>query len=154
MRTYYLFSSQVDTTAEVESQSPEKAITKYLSYLVDSGQIAHTERGSIRPFVRWSHIEPGEFNTDVKLSQAGIEYLKSSPSEVSSLPTQEGQYLQQSQPQGYYGEAAGDYGSSPNSGALAPSVLPASNVGVLPGQSDSIFGDSPIMALSQKSRGR
>lgn len=152
MKLYYIFSSQIDITAEVEASSPEKAITKYLSYLVDIGQIAHTERGSIRPFVRWSHVEPGEFVTDVKLSSVASNYLPENTSQLSqSTSTMNRVPLQQS-----YSPPAQEYLPEDDTYeepvAIAPSVLPASYVSAVPNEQDSVFGSSPIMSISKKRR--
>lgn len=152
MKLYYIFSSKVDATAEVESQSPEKAITKYLSYLVETGQLAHTERGALRPFVRWSHTEPNEFVTDVKLTAIGKGYLPentssldTSNSVMSKLPAQQS-YSQPAQE--YLPEEEFEEGPA----VIAPSVLPPSYVSAVPNEQDSVFGNSPIMTISKKRR--
>lgn len=154
MRTYHLYISGLDIEVEGSYKSPEKAKTKFLDYLVDNGYIEHTERGAIRPRIRWSDIEPGEFPNDINLNAASAylpessSQLDTSSSTMSSLPIRQPATRQAVQPS-YADEDYEDY-TDPT--IIAPSVLPPSNVSAVPNDQDSVFGESPIMSLSKRRR--
>lgn len=140
MPYYYISNPRMEPniTAQAEAPSTKKARTLYLDYLVRNNVISWSERGKVRPFLVVDKMEEDEFPTRVQLSwykqPEDLEPemdLSIEPHEVPQTP------ISQFEPE----ELEPDDSDEEESDDIVNATI------------KGVFGNSPIMNLSKKSKG-
>lgn len=139
----------IDISAEVSAPDSRHARTAFLDYLSRSGMIQWGERQAARKLIITKRMKPGEIQTDVKL-----EYGTKEPTKAEELPTP--QQLDELNAElraiGAYEEPYGPGDSSPGTPVPLPQPGPIPEVPQEQPAQD-IFGSSPIVEISRRSRG-
>ena len=156
MATYFVMIPNTELpTAEVGAPDSRHARTTYLDYLSRNNIIEYSNRGRVRGMIITQKMEPGEMQTDLKLDyrveEPGIEDITGEMSAQGPPqdyereseefePDEEYEYSKRTSP-GYEPEQPR---TMPSDEAMRREVSP---------DLTKIYGQSPIMDLSKRTKG-
>lgn len=165
MFTYYThIPDSKAPTAEIAASSTKHARTTYLDYLSRNGLIGWKDRQTIRPLIKVSRMQPGEFQTQIKLdydqrSEPPVQEVEAPPEMGVEERLEEQPPEEEPAPDSYF--RAPSAPSAPSTVVTTPpsSELEGGEVTrpggryVVPRPKLDSLVSSPIAKLSRKSKG-
>jgi len=154
MATYYVHIPNSEApTAEVEASSTKHARTAYLDYLSRNGIITWQSRQTVRPLIKASRMNPGETQTQVKLEYS----LQEVPTREVQAPPQQLTPEEEERFEEYNTGAAEGLTTEERErfASMGGDFVPTREYPIPPAASNKadLFGSSPIVKLSRKSKG-
>jgi len=151
LATYYLFSPNLNVTAEVDAPTTRSARTAFLDYLTRTGKLPFSQRRVFRKKLITKRMQPGEIRTTVQLvygeSQPPVRVFQ--PTEESIVSTED-QNLTGDTPRGLPVEAYLTWETPRKIEKVEVEKVPATEGRIEPVSSRE---HSPIMNLSKQRGG-
>ena len=138
MATYYtVLPGKEEFAAEIDAPEKRKAVSEYVRFLSNKGQIPYAQRSYYRRLVKADKMEPGKISTGYKLQYAPGSSVQPMPEQVvESVPTQAVR-VEEAPREDYFQPTANVEVQEPQ---VRQSIV----------QNPNTVGNSPIMVMSRK----